>query len=75
MISEAKIGDANIGDAGIGDPMIGKIVAVASDGSRLAVTLNVGLNLRAAVPLSEPGAELLVEGASVWVRIPQDSKG
>jgi ABC-type sugar transport system ATPase subunit len=56
-----------------GEAIVGKVLAVESDGGHLSLTLNVGLNLRAKIALAEPGAESIVEGASVWVRLPKDS--
>lgn len=57
---------------GQAEAVVGKILAVESDGANLSLTLNVGLNLRAKVALSDPGADSIVEGASVWVRLPKD---
>ncbi len=54
-----------------GGSVAGRVVAVERDGGALTVTLNVGLRLTARVPLSEPGAGCLVEGAGIWMRLPQ----
>lgn len=59
------------GEAADREAIAAKIVSVESDGRELRLTLNVGLDLRARIALSEPGAQSLVEGASVWVRIPK----
>ena len=54
------------------EDIAGRIVAVERQGQALRLTLNVGLHLDATVALSEPGADSLVEGAAVWVRLPAE---
>jgi molybdate transport system ATP-binding protein len=60
-----------LGGDGAGDAIAAQIVAVESDGPSLRLILNVGLKLNATVAQGERGADWLVEGASVWVRIPE----
>lgn len=62
------IGPADSEDA---QAVAARIVSVESDGRELTLKLNLGMDLRAKVSLSEPGAESLEEGASVWVKIPK----
>jgi molybdate transport system ATP-binding protein len=56
---------------GDGGALAGQILAVQSGGESLRVVLNVGLKLSATVAPDSPGADWLVEGASVWVRMPE----
>ncbi|HYB90428.1 MAG TPA: ATP-binding cassette domain-containing protein [Candidatus Binataceae bacterium] len=57
--------------ASAGDTVLARVVAVEAAGEALRVRLNVGLEVRASVPASGPGADSLAAGSSVWVRLPR----
>ncbi len=56
---------------GAAELVAGRIVAIDKDGNSLRIGLNIGVRLSARLPVSETDAGWLVEGASVWVRIPK----
>ncbi len=52
----------------------GRIVAIERRPDVVRLTLNVGLRLDACVARGEPGADSLIEGAAVWVRLPREHR-
>ncbi|MGC1676786.1 MAG: ATP-binding cassette domain-containing protein [Candidatus Binataceae bacterium] len=54
-----------------GEAIAARIVAVENDGDALVLTLNAGIELRARVAVGA-NAAALIEGASLWVRIPRE---
>jgi ABC-type sulfate/molybdate transport systems ATPase subunit len=69
--AEAELAIAGASD-GTQGAFAGRVVSVESHGDAIRLRVNVGLELRASLPIREPGAESLVPGASVWVRLPKE---